>query len=178
PAGWVSQYPPGHIALLALGMVLRAPVIVGPILVGITVFFTALTAERLFLEERPVARVGVLMLALSPFLLGLAGAFMNHVAAAAFISVGIYCAVRRAEGEGIVWAAIAGAAVGAVFTVRPLTAVVAALIVAMTWIIWDPRPFRDKLQRLLTNAAAAVVGVAPFLLVVAAYNKHFFGNPL
>ncbi|MBW8839989.1 MAG: glycosyltransferase family 39 protein, partial [Gemmatimonadetes bacterium] len=122
PNGWVSQYPPGHVVLLAAGMAIGSPAIVGPILAGITVFFTTLAAERFFPDDPAVARLGSLMLALSPFLLGLAGAFMNHVAAAAFISIAIYCAVRSAEGKGFLWAILTGAAVGVVFSIRPLTA--------------------------------------------------------
>src|SRR5256714_4491386 len=134
-SGGISQYPPGHVVLLALGMVIGAPAAIGPILVGVTVFFTTLAADRLLPDDKAVARLGALMLALSPFLLGLAGAFMNHIAAAAFISAAVYCAVRRFDGGSFGFAILAGAAVGAVFTVRPLTAGVAALVVAFAWVL-------------------------------------------
>ncbi|HEX6627206.1 MAG TPA: glycosyltransferase family 39 protein [Gemmatimonadaceae bacterium] len=177
PNGWVAQYPPGHIALLAVGMMIGTPVIVGPVLAGVTVFFTALTSDRLFPDDRTTARLGALMLALSPFLLGLAGAFMNHVAAAAFISIAVYAALRRAQAGNFAWTILAGAAVGAAFTIRPLTAVVAALVVAAIWIIWYRGSLRESLMSLFVNTAGAVVGVAPFIVAMAAYNQHFFGNP-
>jgi len=175
--GWVSQYPPGHVVLLGLGILLGSPVVIGPILAGLTVFFTALAAERLLPEDRAVARVGAIMLALSPFLLGLAGAFMNHVAAAAFISIAIYCAVRSAESESFLWPMLTGTAVGVVFTIRPLTAIVAALVVATIWILWlkDRRALTQGLPR---RVLAAVIGIAPFIIAVAIYNRHFFGSPL
>ena len=177
PNGWVSQYPPGHVVLLALGMMIGAPVIVGPVLVGVTVFFATLAADRLLADDKATARLGALMLALSPFLIGLAGAFMNHIAAAAFISIAVYSAVRRADGGTFVWPIVAGAAVGAVFTVRPLTAVVAALVVAMIWIVLPRGKFRDRFGPLAVNTLGAVVGILPFFAAIAAYNRHFFGSP-
>ena len=184
PNGWVSQYPPGHVVLLAFGMRLGVPAIVGPLLVGITVFFTALLADRLLSADKAVARIGALMIALSPFFLGLAGAFMNHVAAAAFISIALYCAVRSADaravgrGGGFLWSVLAGAAVGVVFTVRPLTAFVAALVVATIWLSYSQAPIRDSLGDFLKRVSGAVVGIAPLLAAMAIYNRHFFGSAL
>ena len=177
PNGWVSQYPPGYVVLLALGMRLGVPQLVGPILVGVTVLFTTLAAERLFPDDRIVARLGAVMLALSPFLLGLSGAFMNHIGAAAFISVAIYCALRSRDTSSSWWAILSGAAVGAVFSIRPLTAVVAALVVAFIWLVGSSMRLSDALARFLRLTLGAVVGIAPFLVAIAAYNRHFFGSP-
>jgi len=177
PNGWVSQYPPGHVALLALGMLVGMPVVIGPILVGVTVFFTALAGDRLFPDDKAVARLGALMLALSPFLLGLAGAFMNHIAAAAFISIAVYCAVRSAESERFMWSILTGAATGVVFMIRPLTAIVAALVVATIWILWSD-DLASRWGRVAKQVAGATIGIAPLVVAIGAYNQHFFGGPL
>jgi Dolichyl-phosphate-mannose-protein mannosyltransferase len=177
PNGWVSQYPPGYVLLLALGMRLGAPQLVGPILVGVTVFFTALAAERLFPDDKVVARLGAVMLALSPFLLGLSAAFMNHIGAAAFISVAVYYAVRSRDTGSLWWAILCGAAVGAVFSIRPLSGVVAALVVAVVWLINPSMRLGEVLSRLLRLALAAILGIVPILGAIAAYNRHFFGSP-
>jgi len=176
--GWVSQYPPGHVVLLALGMMFGAPILIGPLLAGVTVFFTALTADRLFPDARAVGRLGAVMLALSPFFLGLAGAYMNHVAAAAFISIAVYAAVRRAEGGSFAWAVGAGAATGAVFTIRPLTAIVTSLIVAVIWMYRSNDGFLVALPKTVKDAGGAAIGIAPFIIAIGAYNKHFFGSAL
>jgi hypothetical protein len=178
PNGWVSQYPPGYVALLALGMRLGVPQLVGPILVGVTTLFTALVAERLFPDDRVVARLGAVMLALSPFFLGLSGAFMNHVGAAAFISAAVYCALKSRDTGGFGWAILTGAAVGVVFSIRPLTAVVAALVVAFIWLVGSSMRRSELLDRFLRLTLGAVVGIAPFLAAIGAYNLHFFGNPV
>src|SRR5687768_15696635 len=122
PAGWVSQYPPGYIALLAGGFTVGAVVLVGPLMLGVAVFFSALIANEMF-ESVAMARVAALLAAFSPFMLGLSAAYMSHVPAAAFVSAAIYFVIRTRAG-GMAWAAAAGAAIGALIAIRPLTGVV------------------------------------------------------
>jgi hypothetical protein len=142
------------------------------------VFFTALAAERLLRDDIVVARLGALMLALSPFLMGLAGAYMNHIAAAAFTSAAIYFAVRARDSDNPWWSVLSGFAVGGVFSIRPLSAMVAALLVAAVWVTRTSDQWQKVLLRLLRDSAFAVVGIAPILAALGAYNQHFFGNPL
>ena len=177
-SGWVSQYPPGYIVLLGVGLRLGLVQLVGPVLAGVTVFFAALAAERLFPADKVIARIGAILLAASPFLIGLAGAYMNHIGAAAFISIGVYCALRSRDSNSLGWAVAAGAAVGAVFSIRPLTAIVAAVVVAIIWLTEPAISPRARLAGLLRLASGAVLGIAPFLAALAAYNQHFFGSPL
>ena len=103
---------------------------------------------------------------------------MNHVGAAAFISIAVYCALRSRDADSVGWAVATGAAVGAVFSIRPLTAVVAALVVAIIWLTAPASSARIRLVGLVKLSSAAVLGIAPFLAALAAYNQHFFGSPL
>ena len=176
PNGWVSQYPPGYVAFLAAGLRLGVVILIGPLLAGVAVLFTALAAERLLPDDRVTARVGSVMLCFSPFVIGLAGAFMNHIGAAAFTVVAVYFATRSRDGAGFSWAILAGLAVGVVFSIRPLSAVVAALVVAIIWLT------RASSVRILATGFAvrtlgAIIGIAPILILIGAYNQHFFGNP-
>jgi hypothetical protein len=176
--GWVSQYPPGYIAFLALGFRLGVPQLIGPFFVGITVLFTALAAERLLRDDVITARLGVVMLALSPFLIGLAGAYMNHIGAAAFISVAIFFALLSLERKGLLWPMLTGLAIGVVFSIRPLTAIVASLIVAFIWLERRESDTHSMIIRVLRRSVAAAVGIAPILIALGAYNRHFFGSAL
>ena len=178
PNGWVSQYPPGYVIFLAAGLRLGMVQLVGPFFAGLTVLFTALTADRLLSEDRVTARLGALMLCLSPFLIGLAGSFMNHVGAAAFTSAAIYFAVRSRDDGRLWWGLLAGAAVGGVFSIRPLTAVVAAAVVAVVWLTNDAPEAGHRIGGFLRRSLAATVGISPVLAAVGAYNQHFFGSPL
>ncbi len=177
PNGWVSQFPPGHLIFLAAGLRLGIVQLIGPLFAGLTVFFTALAAERLLPDNRATARVGALMLSLSPFLIGLAGAFMNHVGAAAFASAAVYFALRSRDDESLWWAAASGAAVGMMFSFRPLSAVVIALVVAFVWVLKEPATGARPLARFLQRTLAAVAGISPIFAALGAYNQHFFGSP-
>jgi hypothetical protein len=176
PNGWVSQYPPGHVFLLALGFLVRVPILVGPALVGVTVLFTALSAQRLLRDDPAVARLGAIMLALSPFFIGLAGAYMNHVAAAAAASVAVYCALRSEDDERFRWPLLTGAALGLAFSVRPLAAIVAGMTVMAIWIVVRGAR-RTEMTGWVRLCIGAVIGAVPFLVAVGAYNNHFFGGP-
>ena len=76
PAGWVSQYPPGQWLVLAVGLAVGAVWVVGPAMMALTVFFSVLIAERVFPRQPATARLGGLLVATSPFLVGLAGAYI------------------------------------------------------------------------------------------------------
>ncbi len=176
PNGWVSQYPPGYLLFLALGLRLGIVQAIGPIFAGLTVFFTALAAERLLRDDRATARLGSIMLCLSPFLIGLAGAFMNHAGAAAFASAAVYFAVRSRDDDSLWWAVASGASVGMVFSVRPLSAVVVALAVAVVWAL-KTRAGSGLLSGFFRRTLSAIAGIAPILAALGAYNQRFFGSP-
>ncbi|MGH7604289.1 MAG: hypothetical protein ACRENK_09870 [Gemmatimonadaceae bacterium] len=175
--GWVSQYPPGYVLFLAIGLLLGVPQAVGPFFVGTTVLFTALAADRLLHDDLVTARLGVVMLALSPFLIGLAGAYMNHIGAAAFFSVAIFLAVLSLDSDKLVWAVLTGVAVGIVFSIRPLTAVIASIVVAVVWLRPADAGASARVWRFGRRSAAAVIGIAPIFLALGLYNLHFFGSP-
>jgi hypothetical protein len=173
---WISQYPPGHMALLAVGLRLGLVWVVCPILMAVTTLFTALVAERLFPHDRVLARLGAILVAVSLFLISLAAASMNHVTATALIAVAAYCALR-ARDDGLAWAVIAGAAVGGVFATRPLTAVTVGGVVTVGVWLTGLKQREDEFRYLATRIAASFFGALPMILVVAAYNARFFGSP-
>ena len=172
-AGWVSQYPPGHTALLALGMRAGGVWLIGPLLLGVTAFMTTLLAERLLPQQRVVARIGALLTAASPFLIAHAGAYMSHTSAAAFGVIAVYCAVRAVDAR--VWGIAAGIALGALFVTRPLSAVTAGIASVCT--LWLFLPVRTA-GATAKFAAFAALGAAPFGAAIALYNAHFFGSAL
>lgn len=171
-AGWVSQYPPGYVLLLAIGLKLHAVWLVGPVLAGVAVFFTALAAERLLESQPALARAGALLAALSPFALAQAGSYMSHTAAAAAAAALLYSFARaRSGGNGALVAA--GVAGGVLFSIRPYTAFVLGLVIALALVL-DPA--------LRTRRRASwvwlLVGALPFAVAVALYNQRLFGAPL
>jgi hypothetical protein len=173
---WVSQYPPGHAMVLALGFLADAVWVSGPALMAVTAGFTALAAERLLPNDRTAARVGSVLVALSPFLLILAATQMSHVTAAALTVVALYSALRACDGSAA-WSVAAGAAGGLLFATRPLTAVVVWPIVTLGVWLAVPMPARS-IRALAKRAAGAALGAGPFMGAAAWYADRVFGSPL
>ena len=172
----MSQYPPLHPLLLAVGYLVSAPWLVGPILLGVTVAFSILLADHLFPEEPGVGRLGGLLLALSPFLIFIGGGYLSHVPAVAFAAVAFYAMLRARDG-GWGWAILTGAGAGAMVTTRPWTGlVVAVLYPAATWLASAVR--ERGWSWFAARAAGATLGGAPFALGMAWYDRVLFGSPL
>lgn len=179
-SGWYSQYPPGHILLLALGFAVGAAWVVGPVVMGIATALTVVTLARLLPGRETVARVAGAATALSPFLIAHSASFMNHSTAAMLGVLAVYCALRASSSLG--WAAVAGATVSGLAAVRPVAAVVTMFVVIFVWL--QPvdedsagLPARPRAQWFTLQGALAVLGGLPFLAAHLWYNGVAFGGP-
>ena len=171
PEGWQSQYPPGHAVALAVGMLLGTPWLVGAAMMFIAFAFLALALLRL--GDSLALRIGLLLAACSPLLIGHAAGAMNHSTTAAALALAFYCAVRAGQGSAW-WALPAGMFSAAAFTVRPLHALVISIpLVLGPWLV-----ARLSLRPISLRLAAAAGGAAPLLLTLGAYNARWFGHPL
>lgn len=180
PRGWVSQYPPGHVAVLAAALALGALPLAGAFMVGLTVFCGTLLTLRLHGRDPVVGRLAGLLLALCPFLLFLGGSYMNHVTAGAFVTLAAYALFRAWEGpRGGGWAALAGFAFSWALATRPLStvAMAAALSISLPFAagIGGLRAGWPRAARVLAFVAA---GALPLTAAFLAYNAWFFGHPL
>jgi 4-amino-4-deoxy-L-arabinose transferase-like glycosyltransferase len=168
-ARWYSQYPPGHSALLAGGVVLGAAWLVPVALSLGTAALLYGFARRAY--DLATARLTVILLALAPFFWFMGASHMNHVSALFFVALFLYLLVRW-EDSGAPSALLgAGLAIGAAFLSRPLTA--AAVGVAMAPFVlrsaWRERRFGSLLAGALGSLAA--------LLAYLAYNAATTGDP-
>lgn len=168
-AGWVSQYPPGHVFLLALATRFGSAVLLGPVLLGVTIYLSVLLAEQLLPDDRVAARLGGVLLALSPFMIAHAGAYMSHTTAAACAVIALFLAVRF--GSTKMGMAGAGLALGALFITRPLTGVTVGLVLAV-YLLARRKPGWP------VSLAALALGALPFAVALALYNQRFFGHAL
>lgn len=183
PLGWISQYPPFPSLLLAGGYKLHAVWLIQPLLVGVTVFFSALLFQRLLPERPEVARFGSILLVASPFLILLGGGYLSHVPAAAFAAVALYAAARARSGSWW-WALLVGGSSGAVVASRPWFGLV--VTVCLPAALWALDAFRGGARRtggggkglawLSSRLVAAVLGGIPFAVMLGWYNRHFFGH--
>ncbi|WP_405284189.1 hypothetical protein V3331_01260 [Gaopeijia maritima] len=176
--GWVSQYPPGHLVVLAIGELLGVAWLTGPVLLGVLVYFSSLSAARL-LDGRPLeARLGAVLLALSPFMLVMGAGALSHLTAGAAISAGLYTALRARDGS-VAWAVPTGLAMGLSVATRPWTGLVLGGVLTVGPWVQQWRESRDPpTSRLIRQVALWVLGGLPAAWFLGWYNTSVFGHPL
>jgi len=171
-----SQFPAGGPAMLALGSLVGAEWIVGPIVGALSVVLFARLLELLEPEaSRRWHRASVALFALAPFGAFMFGSHMNHVTTLfwllfAIVALGIATA-REDVPPG--WGAIAGFGLGAAATIRPLDGVAFALPAA-AWLLWRARRGGRPLATLLLSG----VGIAVPLALLLWVNSRTTGHPL
>jgi hypothetical protein len=171
--GWVSQYPPSHLGVMAFFYRLGIPRLVGPVLMGIMAWFLALSFPRLLPKRPRTARAGVVLVALSPFLLFLAGGALSHLTAGAAAAAVLYTSLK-ARDENAWWGLAVGASVGIMVMARPLI----GLVLGSTFplVLWGPRILQGRVGWSRRRAGATVAGGLPFAVLLGLYNSRLFGG--
>jgi hypothetical protein len=125
---WYSQYPPGHSALLAIGVLAGAPWLVP---IGLSLA-SAILLARFAAEayDATTARLTLLFLVLAPFFWFMGASFMNHVSSLAGVAGFLYGFARWEKRGGEGWLAGAGAALGMAFLSRPVEVVAIGAVFA------------------------------------------------
>lgn len=164
---WFSQYPPGHPALLGLGLIAGLPWLINPLFAAGTLALVFGAAHRLL--GAGAARLSAVLYLVSPFVLFMSASYMNHVTTGFFLALALYTAVRaQDDAGGKVWLLATGAALAAAATIRPLEAATWASILGV-WIL-----LRKGWRPAVVVGAACLVAVVPLLV----YNGLTTGHPL
>jgi len=180
---WFSPVPPGWPAILAAGVWLGVPWLVNPLLAGANIVLTAKALEPF--TERAGARLGALLLALSPWHLFLAMSLLTHTATltcALLATVGV--ARWRSSGR-LHWALAGGLATGVVSLIRPLEGLAVAGLLGLwslsgsTWAARLRGGLAYGIGAVLTGALtlpynAALMGSATRFPIMA-YTDELYG---
>lgn len=165
---WYCPVPPGWPAVLALGVRAGVPWLVNPLLGGASVLAAYLLFRELF--DLRTARVGVLLLATSPWLAFLDMSFMTHSLTLACGLLGALGVARSRRTGSLGWVVAAGVATGVIALIRPLD----GLLVAGALGLWSVG---------LGGARLRVAAIATLVLVTGAvgsltlpYNKALTGS--
>jgi hypothetical protein len=171
---WFSQYPIGGPALIMLGVLVGAPWLVNPVLIGVTTL--ALYRFLARTTDETAARATTLLFVLSPMVLVMAGSQMNHVAALAAAMCALWGAASwdtaREPRRQMRFAAATGVALGLMATVRPLDAALVAIIIGVLQVsrtATEPARWRSL-------AAQALAGALPVVALLGA-NAATTGSP-
>ncbi|MFH1765003.1 MAG: hypothetical protein ABIF09_12520, partial [Gemmatimonadota bacterium] len=171
--GWVSQYPPSHLAIMAVFFRLGIPGLTGPVLMGLMAWLLALSFPRLLPKHQGTARAAVLLTALSPFLLFLGGGSLSHLTAGAAGAGVLYASLRARDGKAV-WGLAVGCAVGVMVCARPLIGMVLGTALPLT--VWGPELLKGRIGWVVRRAGATVAGGVPFAILLGLYNLRVFGG--
>ncbi|MCL7971860.1 MAG: glycosyltransferase family 39 protein, partial [marine benthic group bacterium] len=166
---WFSQYPPGHAAVLAVGVLAGAVWLIPVALSTGTALLLYGFTRRAY--DLATARLTLVLVAFAPFFWFMGASHMNHVSALFFVSAFLYLLVRWEDGGGAHVLLVAGLAIGAAFLSRPLTAAAAGLAMAPFVVrrCWRERDAKS----VLAGALGAVLAIGLYL----AYNAATTGDP-
>ncbi|MFW6088438.1 MAG: glycosyltransferase family 39 protein [Gemmatimonadota bacterium] len=167
-SGWFSQYPPGHAAVLAPGVLLGAAWVV-PVVLSLG---TAALLYRFAVSawDERTGRVTLLLLLFAPFFWIMGASFMNHVTCLFFAACFLYSFRRWEAGGNGAWALIAGLALGLAGLARPLTALAVAAVFAPVGLA---HAFRRRRGASVASAAAGgLCAVGAYLVWNAATTGH------
>ena len=165
PAGWVSQYPPGQLILLAAGLLVGAVWLVNPLLGALSTIAVYWTARGLW--GRRTARAASVLWALCSWVLFMSATYMNHVAAAALALAAWASVFGPRDPRRRHWL-LAGVALAWLAAIRPLDAVGAAVPIGV-WML---------LRRRLDGIPWLALGGAPVIGAWLVFNWRLFGDPL
>lgn len=168
---WFVQYPPGTAAVLALGFWAAVPWLVEPLLAVAASGLIVLSVLRQY--DRSTALLTLVLLATSPFLLLVAGAFLSHVPALCFAALAMYAATRYAETPSMRWAALMAAGLGLAFLTREIVAIFYGLSVVLAGFV------RGVDRRGWAALKDALAGAAPLLIaqwLYLGYNAALTGS--
>ena len=165
PAGWVSQYPPGHALLLAVGMFFGAEWLINPLLGGVSLVLLYLLARGLY--GRKLALMAAFLWATSAWVIFMSATYMNHTSTVTF-ALAAWAALWAPRNPNWRHFTVAGVMFGMVAATRPLDALAVA-IPAATWILtrrrWEAVPW-------------LALGGTPILIAFGYVNWRLFGHPL
>lgn len=168
-SGWYSQYPPGHPALLSIGVLLGASWLVNITLSISTALLLYLFTKRVY--GSATAQVVAVLLALCPFLVFMGSSFMNHVPTLFFVSLFLISFCKWEEDSSAFWLTLSGLAMGFAFLCRPLTAIAVALPFAL-----DSGIAAIREKRTL-SLLPGVLGGSAIAVLAPIYNQLTTGDP-
>ncbi len=126
---WFSVYPPGWPLLLALGLEWHIVDWLNPFLTMLALVFLYQAAKKVY--GFPVAWLGLSLTVLTPFFIFTSASYFSHGTSLLMLSIFLYAfpmwEERRDTPQGILWAGLAGLALGYGLWTRYLTAAAMAL---------------------------------------------------
>jgi len=119
---WHGKYLFGQSLFLTLGIILKAPFIINPMLGGISLILIYYFAKEMFDEK--TSRLPLLLAFTSPFYVFMCSSYMSHVSSLFFITLCLLCLIRSYRIKKWYYPFLAGLSFGFAFNTKPLSLLV------------------------------------------------------
>ena len=169
---WYSVYPPGFPFLLLIGLLLKAPWLVNPLLAALAVGLFYLLGTDLY--DRPTGILAALLGAGSIWLLLMSSTMMSHTASMVFNTLFLLFIFRSTRIPGILNGLLAGSSLGMAFLIRPYNGFFFALPFLVYYAVWLIKDIRLRIKNAVVFAVSGLAMAGMFL----AYNFLTNGHPL
>ena len=169
---WYSQYPPGHSLLLSVGLLFKAPWLVGPVLSTLSLFIFYHLLKELYGDHK-TTYLGTLLLLCSPFFLFMSSSHMNHTSTMFCVLLFLYCYKRIFSSSSSTFALFAGLALGYAIAIRPLTAVAIGFpfIGNLLWCTYRKKEIHTS------KVIVFFLGVSLLVSLLFVFNNFTNGDP-
>jgi len=166
-----SQFPPGWAAMLALGTLVRAEWLIGPVVGAVAVFVFARLIRHLHGSDAPWLVVfGALVFGLAPFVAFQFGSHMSHGPFVMWLLTAVLLLAplieSRVESSGQArWRSLfGGVCAGMAFAVRPLDGI-AFVVPLFAWLAWRALRRTAPIASVLTVAAGSLMPLAAVMFI-------------
>jgi|GEM_PF-1293885 len=174
---WYPEYLPGFSLLMVPMVFLHATWLLNPLLSALTIPIAYSIGKTM--DDELTGRYTVIALALSPFVIFMAGGQMNHPAVLFWASLAILSVIKLTAVRWRWWAIIAGLAIGMCGITRPLDGLAVGLPLALFWAnrVYQLRQDSDYTKGLWWRQLIHIVlGAAGPLIFLLIYNHATTGN--
>jgi hypothetical protein len=159
-------FPPGYPALLAVGFLARAPMLVGPLLAGVLTVLSCLLAHALT-QRQDVVRIVAVLSALNACLRYHTADTMSHGLAAVLLTGAVVVALHAATHRWGWWL-LCGVLSGWLAATRPATAL-ALVVVGLPAVLWW------MVSRRRLSPLWIIAGMGPVLLLLVLHQHALTG---
>ena len=167
---WYSQYPPGHPALLALGVLFGIPWAVNPILGALTIICIYMLAKELYGDG--IAKLSAVLASASSFFLLMSSEFMSHCSTLFFVTLAFLSFAWIVKGKRpLISSVVCGASLGLALLCRPYTTVWICIPMGIAAIV---KRKKLSLRHILIGAVPLIIACLVFFV----YNYATTGHPL
>jgi hypothetical protein len=168
---WYSIYPPGYPFLLMLGLFLRAPWLVNPLLAAGSILLLYFIGKGFY--NRSVGILASVLGAVSPWYLLMSSSMMSHTSCLFFNALFLFFLFRSLQNPSVINGLAAGAGLGMAVLIRPVNALLFCLPFLLYYAVHLLKERRPKIK----NALGILGGTAPFVVLLLLYNFLTNGNP-